>query len=170
MAYLGENETSVKGLDVEATQKNIGRLIEDSGLSDKQLAATMSLSVQAVNKWRRGKSLPDIDNLYILAKLLGKRMDDFLIPQNSDDSQLPARSDDSQLSPRSDDSQLLPRSDDFQIPPRTDDFQFSPKFNELLRYMRKGDDEIKAYQDAYRCRIMERYVRCVQKKDAQRGC
>lgn len=140
MAYLGENETSVKGLDVEATQKNIGRLIEDSGLSDKQLAATMSLSVQAVNKWRRGKSLPDIDNLYILAKLLGKRMDDFLIPQNSDDSQLP------------------PRSYDSRLPPRTDDFQFSPKFNELLRYMRKGDDEIKAYQDAYRCRIMERYV------------
>jgi len=31
-------------------------------------------------EWRHGHNLPDIENLYILSRLLGKKVDDFLVP------------------------------------------------------------------------------------------
>jgi transcriptional regulator with XRE-family HTH domain len=40
----------------------------------------MNLSVQSINKWRHGHNLPDIENVFILSRSLGKRVDDFLVP------------------------------------------------------------------------------------------
>ena len=72
--------TNPLGLDMDATGAQISKLIDESGLNDKQLSAIMHLSVQSVNKWRHGRNLPDIENLFILSRILGKRVDDFLIP------------------------------------------------------------------------------------------
>ena len=68
------------GLNVDATCKRIGLLIGQSGLSDKELADMLGLTVQSVNKWRHGHHLPDVENLFLLGMILGKQVDDFLVP------------------------------------------------------------------------------------------
>jgi transcriptional regulator with XRE-family HTH domain len=65
---------------MNATGTRIGKLINESGLNDKQLGKIMHLSVQSINKWRHGYNLPDTENLFVLSRILGKRVDDFLVP------------------------------------------------------------------------------------------
>ena len=77
-----ECNNTIYGIDMDATGKRICRMIKDSGLSDRQLGEIMGLSVQAINKWRHGRSLPDIENLFILSRIFGVRVDDFLVPVN----------------------------------------------------------------------------------------
>lgn len=72
--------TNCMGLDMNATGAQISKLINESGLNDKQLGEIMHLSVQSINKWRHGHNLPDIENMFILSRILGKRVDDFLVP------------------------------------------------------------------------------------------
>lgn len=68
----------IPGIDVEASCKRIAQLIDESGFSNKNIAEMMGLSVQAINKWRNGHNLPDIENLFILSRILGVKVDDFL--------------------------------------------------------------------------------------------
>ncbi len=68
------------GLDMNATAVQIGKLIDESGMNDKQLGRIMHLSVQSINKWRHGHNLPDIENMFILSRILGKNVDDLLVP------------------------------------------------------------------------------------------
>ena len=72
--------TNCVGLDMTTTGAQISKLINESGLNDKQLGEIMNLSVQSINKWRHGHNLPDIENMFILSRILGKRVDDFLVP------------------------------------------------------------------------------------------
>ena len=71
---------SYTGLDMEASGARIDKLIKESGLTDRQISEEMNISVQAVYKWRRSRSFPDINNLYILSQLLGTSVDAFLVP------------------------------------------------------------------------------------------
>jgi len=70
----------ISGLDMEATIRKVSKEINKSGLSDKELGGIMGLSVQSINKWRHGHNLPDIENMFILSRILGKRVDVFLVP------------------------------------------------------------------------------------------
>ena len=70
------------GLDMEACCKRVAKLIGDSGLNDKEIAKTLNLSVQSVNKWRHGHAFPDIENLYNISVILGTTVDDLLVPKN----------------------------------------------------------------------------------------
>ena len=68
------------GLDIEATGQRIARFIDESSFKDKELSKIMNLSVQSINKWRHGLCLPDIENMYILSRIIGVKVDDFLVP------------------------------------------------------------------------------------------
>lgn len=74
------NGLNIIGIDVKETENRIGQMIKDSGLSDKDLGEKLGLSVQSVNKWRHGRGIPDIENLYLLSKILEVRIDDFIVP------------------------------------------------------------------------------------------
>ena len=69
------------GIDMMATGKRITKILNESGLSDRELSEIMGLSVQSINKWRHGHNLPDIENLFILSRIVGMKVDDFLVPQ-----------------------------------------------------------------------------------------
>lgn len=71
----------ISGLNMIATGKRISQLIDSSGLTDKELAGILGLSVQSINKWRHGYNLPDTENLYMLSRILGVKVDDFFVPQ-----------------------------------------------------------------------------------------
>jgi transcriptional regulator with XRE-family HTH domain len=57
------------------TSINIGKKIAEArkgkNISQSQLAQQLSISAQAVGKWERGESLPDIITLNRLAEILG---------------------------------------------------------------------------------------------------
>ena len=63
-----------------ATGQNIFRLREAAGLSVKELQEKMELaSLQAIYKWQHGDNIPSVDNLLILADILGVTMDDIIV-------------------------------------------------------------------------------------------
>ena len=65
--------------DMNATTQMVSRLIAESELSDREIAEMMGLTIQTINKWRHGNGLPDVENLFILSRILGVKMDDFFV-------------------------------------------------------------------------------------------
>lgn len=61
------------------TGKRIERLRKDAGLTVKDLQECFVFSTpQAIYKWQSGMALPTVDNLVVLSKLLGVKVDDIL--------------------------------------------------------------------------------------------
>lgn len=61
------------------------RLIElrkNKGLSQEELAEKIGISRQAVSKWERAESSPDIDNIIMLSRLYGISVDELLCNEN----------------------------------------------------------------------------------------
>lgn len=69
-------------INMEETGKRIIEFIKESGFTIKQVSLYMGVSPQAIYKWRDGKALPDVENLYILSKFLGCKIDDFIVAEN----------------------------------------------------------------------------------------
>lgn len=64
----------------EATGKRMKELLRDNGYSVKDIQEVMGFeNPQAVYKWLSGKSLPSLDNLLILSKLLHTSIEDILV-------------------------------------------------------------------------------------------
>jgi transcriptional regulator with XRE-family HTH domain len=56
--------------------ENLKKLRRACGLTQKQVAAQLNVTFQAVSKWETGRAAPDIFVLPALAELLGCRVDD----------------------------------------------------------------------------------------------
>ena len=66
-------------VDTVATGRNIDRLRVEAGLSVRDMQTVFGFAApQAIYKWIRGASLPTIDNLVILAAMLGVTMDEIV--------------------------------------------------------------------------------------------
>jgi transcriptional regulator with XRE-family HTH domain len=73
----------IPAINLTATGQNIMRLRKNAGLSVKDLQDIFGFSTpQAIYKWQHGTALPTIDNLVILAIVLGVSMDDILVLDN----------------------------------------------------------------------------------------
>lgn len=71
---------SVPIIDLAQTGANIAKLRKDAGLSVQDLQDAFGFnSPQAIYKWQKGASLPSVDNLVFLAKLLQVHVDDILV-------------------------------------------------------------------------------------------
>lgn len=67
-------------IDMERTGANILKLRKDAGLSVHDLQKAFGFhSPKAIYKWQNGITLPTVDNLIVLAKLLNVRIDDILV-------------------------------------------------------------------------------------------
>ena len=75
-------------LNVEATSKKIASLIDKSGYTDKELSQKLNISIQAINKWRHQHSIPDIQNIFSLAKILDVSIDEMMVPKGFGDIQI----------------------------------------------------------------------------------
>ena len=68
-------------IDMNATGKNIRSLRLQHGLTVRDVQAYFGFEEpRAVYKWQNGESLPSVDNLYALSRLLGTPMDQILVP------------------------------------------------------------------------------------------
>ncbi len=76
---------SLPVIDVVESCNNLRRLCAEKGISVNDLRKALGLeSVQACYKWFAGKNLPSIDNLFIIAQLLGVRIDDIIVTKEVD--------------------------------------------------------------------------------------
>lgn len=67
-------------INMQQTGNNIKQLIKGNNLTVAEVAHFMGFAEpQAVYKWLRGASLPTVDNLYALSKLLNTTMEDILV-------------------------------------------------------------------------------------------
>ena len=67
-------------IDAIETGININDLRMSAGLSVKDIQNVFGFSTpQAVYKWIRGYSIPSVDNLVVLAKVLGVTINDIII-------------------------------------------------------------------------------------------
>ena len=67
-------------INTVATGENINRMRMEAGFTVKDMQAVFGFATpQAIYKWIHGTSLPTIDNLVILAAILGVTMDDIVV-------------------------------------------------------------------------------------------
>ena len=67
-------------IDLTATGQNIKNLRVAAGISVRDLQNILGFTnPQAIYKWQNGDSLPSIDNLVILAAVLGVTVDEILV-------------------------------------------------------------------------------------------
>ena len=67
-------------INTVATGQNINRMRMEAGFTVKDMQAVFGFATpQAIYKWIHGTSLPTIDNLVILAAILGVTMDDIVV-------------------------------------------------------------------------------------------
>lgn len=67
-------------LDLEATGAKIKALMKQKGIAVRELKAIMGFPfVQTIYNWFSGKNMPTIDNLVVLAQILGVKMDDLVV-------------------------------------------------------------------------------------------
>ena len=73
-------ESGVPTIDLKRTGENIIALRKRAGLSVTDLSEALGFTrPQAVYRWQQGRSLPTVDNLVILAYLLGVTIDEILV-------------------------------------------------------------------------------------------
>ena len=67
-------------IDMTATGRNIVRLRKQAGMTVRDLQNVFGFSnPQAIYKWQRGQALPTLDNIVILAAVLGVGIDDIIV-------------------------------------------------------------------------------------------
>lgn len=66
-------------LNAEKTGENLKKLMDSNGITVKRMAKEIGVGQQSVYKWLHGTSLPNIDNLIILADILKTSLDELLI-------------------------------------------------------------------------------------------
>lgn len=72
-------------IDLRATGQNIKTLRKAAGISVRDLQAVLGFTnPQAIYKWQNGDSLPSVDNLVILASVLGVTVDEILVTDGDD--------------------------------------------------------------------------------------
>lgn len=71
---------TIPAIDMAKTGQNIVVLRKRAGLSVKDLQDVFGFATpQAIYKWQQGLALPTIDNLVVLAALLGVSIDDIIV-------------------------------------------------------------------------------------------
>jgi len=72
-------------LDVDATGAKIKSLMKQRGITPRQLQIILNFPyVQTVYNWFSGKNMPTIDNLIVLAQVLGVTVDDIIVTKMVD--------------------------------------------------------------------------------------
>ena len=71
-------------IDTDKTGQNIDRLRIAAGMSVRDVQMIFGFTTpQAIYKWIHGTSLPTIDNLVVLAEMLGVTMDEIVVVKPS---------------------------------------------------------------------------------------
>ena len=82
---------TMPNINMVATGRNIIRLREAAGMTVKDIQDIFGFATpQAIYKWQHGTALPTIDNLVVLARVLGVTIDEILVVDNDVNAQISA--------------------------------------------------------------------------------
>ncbi len=71
---------NIPAIDMIATGQRITDLRVAAGMSVRDLQDVFGFATpQAIYKWQRGTAMPTLDNLVVLASVLGVAMDDIIV-------------------------------------------------------------------------------------------
>ena len=71
---------NIPTIDMVRTGNNRARLRMEAGHSVRDLQRILGFATpQAIYQWQQGRALPTLDNLVVLAAVLGVRIDDILV-------------------------------------------------------------------------------------------
>ena len=83
------NNEQYPTINMKATGQRILELRKARGLKVSELSEFMGFTEpQAVYKWQRGESLPTVDNLFALSRILRTSMEDILVGNDEMSSRL----------------------------------------------------------------------------------
>lgn len=71
-------------VDFEKSGLNIRDMRKSKGLSIQTTAKYIGVSIQAIYRWERGETFPDINNLIALADFLGTSINDLVATKEAD--------------------------------------------------------------------------------------
>ena len=67
-------------INMTKTGNNISRLRKEKGVTIRQIQETMGFNTpQAIYKWQSGVTLPSLENLVVLAELLGTTINEIVV-------------------------------------------------------------------------------------------
>lgn len=67
-------------IDVKRTGERIKRLCDERGITVKNIQEELNIGAfQSIYNWFAGKTLPSLDNMYRLSKLLNVTMEDMIV-------------------------------------------------------------------------------------------
>ena len=82
-ARTEEAMITMPAINMAATGRKIRRLREAAGLTVKDLQNIFGFATpQAIYKWQHGAAMPSIDNMVVLAAVLGVTIDEILVVEN----------------------------------------------------------------------------------------
>lgn len=82
---------TMPNINMVATGRNIIRLREAAGMTVRDIQNIFGFATpQAIYKWQHGTALPSIDNLVVLAMVLGVTIDEILVVDNDVNVQISA--------------------------------------------------------------------------------
>lgn len=82
---------TMPNINMVATGRNIIRLREAAGMTVRDIQNIFGFATpQAIYKWQHGTALPTIDNLVVLAMVLGVTIDEILVVDNDVNAQISA--------------------------------------------------------------------------------
>lgn len=80
ISITGPESGCFPAIDLPATGRNIERLRLAAGYSVRELQRQLGLcSAQAIYRWQRGETLPSLDNMVILSRLLKASIEEILV-------------------------------------------------------------------------------------------
>lgn len=67
-------------INMKKTGTNISKLMVENNTSVRDIQSSMGFNTpQAVYKWKRGESIPNIDNLFVLSEMFNCKIEDIVI-------------------------------------------------------------------------------------------
>jgi len=70
-------------IDMRRTGRQLKENCDEQGISVKQIQKCLHIgSFQSIYAWFCGKTLPNLDNFYALAKMLGKSMESLIVEKS----------------------------------------------------------------------------------------
>ena len=77
-------------INLRKTGENIARMRKEAGISVRELQIMFGFTnPQAIYSWQSGKSMPSVDNLIILAAILGVTIDEIISVEEDDHCDTP---------------------------------------------------------------------------------
>ena len=67
------------GINLIETGKRIDAVMRANRVTTRKLARAINVTEQSVSKWRTGRCLPDIENLFIFCRMFEVKMDDIVV-------------------------------------------------------------------------------------------